>query len=194
MPVAVKGSGGGGVTLDAGAASSDTTLTLPNVNGAVIATAPGTSGQVLTSNGSAWISAAPGGSGLTLIATLTPTSGTTQAVTGLASYTNLLVLGSNVACSAAQGMNLAVSSDNGSTYGATDSASNSASSHTFAVTIYGTALSTTTARIGFSTSGGGSSISSRAFATNSAAPVNAVRLGFSTSTFTGGAIYIYGWG
>jgi hypothetical protein len=58
MPVTVKGSGGGGVTLDAGAASTDTTLTLPNTNGTIVNTAPGTSGNVLTSNGTAWTSAA----------------------------------------------------------------------------------------------------------------------------------------
>ena len=40
MPVAIKGSGGGSVTLDAGAAAADTTLTLPNTTGiAVVATA-----------------------------------------------------------------------------------------------------------------------------------------------------------
>lgn len=73
MPVTIKGSGGGGVTLDAGAASGSTTLTLPNVNGAVLTnaaaitaaqggtglTAVGTSGNVLTSNGTAWTSTAP---------------------------------------------------------------------------------------------------------------------------------------
>lgn len=36
MPVAIKGSGGGSVTLDAGAASADTTLTIPNVTGTVL--------------------------------------------------------------------------------------------------------------------------------------------------------------
>jgi hypothetical protein len=36
MPVSIKGSGGGGVTLDAGAAVSNTTLTLPNTNGTVV--------------------------------------------------------------------------------------------------------------------------------------------------------------
>jgi hypothetical protein len=36
MPVSIKGSGGGSVTLDAGAAASDTTLTLPNASGTVI--------------------------------------------------------------------------------------------------------------------------------------------------------------
>lgn len=41
MPVTVKGSGGGGVTLDAGAAASNTTLTLPNVSGTILAPASG---------------------------------------------------------------------------------------------------------------------------------------------------------
>jgi hypothetical protein len=59
MPVSIKGTGGGGVILDAGAAASETTLTLPNTNGTIVNTAPGTSGNVLTSNGTAWTSAAP---------------------------------------------------------------------------------------------------------------------------------------
>jgi hypothetical protein len=47
MPVSIKGTGGGGVTLDAGAAASTTTLTLPNVNGTVALTAsPTFSGTV----------------------------------------------------------------------------------------------------------------------------------------------------
>lgn len=97
MPVTVKGSGGGGVTLDAGAAASDTTLTLPNVSGTILQSgtavtvaqggtgattltannvllgngtsavqvvAPGTNGNVLTSNGTTWTSSAPAGGGL----------------------------------------------------------------------------------------------------------------------------------
>jgi hypothetical protein len=36
MPVAIKGSGGGSVTLDAGAAAADTTLTLPNTTGTAV--------------------------------------------------------------------------------------------------------------------------------------------------------------
>ncbi len=72
MPVSIKGSGGGGVTLDAGAAASNTTLTLPNVSGTVLQsgtavtaaqggtglTSPGSSGNVLTSDGTGWTSAA----------------------------------------------------------------------------------------------------------------------------------------
>ena len=63
MPVAIKGTGGGSVTLDAGAAAADTTLTLPNTNGTVINTAPSTAGNVLTSDGTVWTSAAPSGGG-----------------------------------------------------------------------------------------------------------------------------------
>jgi hypothetical protein len=80
MPVTVKGSGGGGVTLDAGAAASDTTLTLPNVSGTVLQsgtavtvaqggtglTSPGANGNVLTSNGSAWVSSAPAATGTSI--------------------------------------------------------------------------------------------------------------------------------
>jgi len=62
MPVSIKGTGGGSVTLSAAAAAIDTTLTLPNTNGTVINTAPSTSGNVLTSNGTAWVSSAPAGS------------------------------------------------------------------------------------------------------------------------------------
>ena len=108
MPVSIKGTGGGSVTLSAAAAAADTTLTLPNTTGTVLQsgtavtaaqggtglTSVGTSGNVLTSNGTAWVSSAPASSGgLTLLATLTTTSGTTQSATGLATtYTNLLIV------------------------------------------------------------------------------------------------------
>jgi len=48
MPVSIKGSGGGSVTLDAGAAASDTTLTLPNTTGTVALTASPTFSGTLT--------------------------------------------------------------------------------------------------------------------------------------------------
>jgi hypothetical protein len=69
MPVSIKGSGGGSVTLDAGAAAADTTLTLPNTSGTILQsgtavtaaqggtglTSPGTAGNVLfTTDGSTW--------------------------------------------------------------------------------------------------------------------------------------------
>jgi hypothetical protein len=49
MPVAVKGSGGGSVTLTAGAAAADTTLTLPNTTGTVALT-DGSGNQTVTGN------------------------------------------------------------------------------------------------------------------------------------------------
>jgi hypothetical protein len=75
MPVAIKGSGGGSVNLTAGAAASDTTLTLPNTTGTVLTTgtavtaaqggtgltSPGAAGNVLTSDGTNWTSEEPAG-------------------------------------------------------------------------------------------------------------------------------------
>jgi len=37
MPVAIKGSGGGSVTLTAGTAATDTTLTMPTTNSTILA-------------------------------------------------------------------------------------------------------------------------------------------------------------
>jgi hypothetical protein len=48
MPVAVKGTGGGSVTLTAGAAATDTTLTLPNTTGTVALIASPTFSGTLT--------------------------------------------------------------------------------------------------------------------------------------------------
>ena len=81
MPITVKGSGGGGVTLDAGAAASATTLTLPNVSGTVlqsgtaVTVAQGgtgattlTANNVLLGNGTSAVQVvAPGTSGTVLI-------------------------------------------------------------------------------------------------------------------------------
>ena len=78
MPVSIKGSGGGSVTLDASTAASDTTLTLPNTSGTILQsgtavtaaqggtglTSVGTAGNVLTSNGTIWTSTAPATSGV----------------------------------------------------------------------------------------------------------------------------------
>jgi len=61
MPIAVKGTGGGSVTLTAGAAATDTTLTLPNTTGTVVLV-DGSGNQTvtgnLTVNGNATISGA----------------------------------------------------------------------------------------------------------------------------------------
>jgi len=118
MPVSIKGTGGGGVTLDAGAASTTTTLTLPNVTGTVLQSgtavtvaqggtgaatlaannvllgngtsalqvvAPGTTGNLLTSNGTTWTSATPASSGITSGTAVASTSGTSIDFTSLPS-------------------------------------------------------------------------------------------------------------
>lgn len=118
MPVSIKGTGGGGVTLDAGAAASATTLTLPNVSGTVLQSgttvtvaqggtgatsltannvllgngtsavqvvAPSTNGNLLTSNGTTWTSAAPAAS-VTALAAGTGIS--VSASTGSVTITN----------------------------------------------------------------------------------------------------------
>jgi hypothetical protein len=107
-----------------------TTLTANNVllgNGtsAVQFVAPGTSGNVLTSNGTTWASAAP--AGWTQIAALTTTSGTTATFSSIPStYTQLLVVYAGVSHNDAvdlNGLQIALS-DNGSTYTTARSISN----------------------------------------------------------------------
>lgn len=219
MPVAIKGSGGGSVTLDAGAAAADTTLTIPNVTGtvlqsgtavtvaqggtgaatltanavligngtsAVTAVAPSTAGNVLTSNGTAWASTAPATGSLTLLATLTTTSGTTQSATGLATtYTNLLFVCEAVT-SASGVLFLALSSNNGSSYGTATNIGVSTAVNA-ALYVYRANASAINKVLG-------GPIGSGSIPTTSAAPVNAIQFSWSGgTTFTAGAIYIYGW-
>lgn len=205
MPVSIKGTGGGSVTLSAAAAATDTTLTIPNVTGTVLQsgtavtaaqggtglTSVGTSGNVLTSNGTAWTSAAPASTAsLTLLATLTTTSGTTQTATGLATtYTNLVISALGVTKVGASFLDAAMSSNNGSTYGATFFVSaNSGTNLTGGAIIFSANSSITSNRFVIC---GASSINA---ATTSASPINAIQFSLHDGgTFTGGTIYIYGW-
>jgi hypothetical protein len=83
MPVAIKGTGGGSVTLSAKAAATDTTLTLPNVTGTVLQ-----SGTAVT--------VAQGGTGAaTLTANAVLIGNGTSAVTAVAPSTAGNVLTSN---------------------------------------------------------------------------------------------------
>jgi hypothetical protein len=117
MPVAIKGTGGGSVTLDAGAAAADTTLTLPNVTGTVLQ-----SGTTVT--------VAQGGTGAaTLTANAVLIGNGTSAVTAVAPSTAGNVLTSNGTTWASTAPSSPVSaptavgqipfSTNGSTYTAT---------------------------------------------------------------------------
>jgi hypothetical protein len=197
MPVSIKGSGGGSVTLDAGAAAADTTLTLPNTTGTVINTAPGTAGNVLTSTGSAWASTAPAATAsLTLLATLTTTSGTTQSATGLATpYKQLLFVFQNVANTTGQQFTtLELSANNGTSYGTAVNEWYSSASSPYTIsggmTVYLADASTTSLRPVFS---GGTFTNTLPAATSTAGPINAVRFAWSGgATYTAGTIYIYG--
>jgi hypothetical protein len=116
VPVSIKGTGGGSVTLDAGAAAANSTLTIPNVTGTVLQSgtavtvaqggtgaatlaannvllgngtsalqvvAPGTTGNLLTSNGTTWQSTAPASTGITSGTAQASTSGTSITFTGI---------------------------------------------------------------------------------------------------------------
>lgn len=153
---------------------------------------PGTAGNVLTSTGSAWASSAPAATAsLTLLATLTTTSGTTQSATGLATtYTNLLISAVGVTKTGASNLLGAASSNNGSNFGSTFyvGPSATASANTPGGEIIFSANASVTNRFGLGGAG------SEVINTTTAAPINALRFSWSDSgTFTGGTIYIYGW-
>jgi hypothetical protein len=130
MPVTIKGSGGGSVTLDAGTAASDTTLTLPNVTGTVLAPAsgilpaanggtgvatPGSIGNVLfTTDGSTWSATQKIVAG-TAVAT---TSGTSIDFTGIPSWVKrVTVMMNGVSTNGTSGMLLQIGAGSVTTTG-----------------------------------------------------------------------------
>ena len=99
----IAGDTSGSVTLQAPAVSGTTILTLPSTTGTVMApTSNGTSGQVLTSSGSAtptWATpASPPASALTLLSTVTASNSATVDVetTFSSTYDNYLLVASGV--------------------------------------------------------------------------------------------------
>ena len=209
MPVSIKGTGGGSVTLSAAAAAADTTLTLPNTTGTVLQsgtavtaaqggtglTSVGTSGNVLTSNGTAWVSSAPASSGgLTLLATLTTTSGTTQSATGLATtYTNLLIVYEGINnTTGGDYPQIAASVDNGSTYSTAMVVGAIAVVPAYGTTMIFRANASVSNRS--ATNYGSLFRDTTKLVTASASPINALRFSWATGyTFNAGTIYIYGW-
>ena len=169
------------------------TLTVGGV--AAVAVAPGTAGNVLTSTGSAWASSAPASTAsLTLLATLTTTSGTTQSATGLATtYKNLVCVYEGVGNSTGTDILLIkASSTNGAAYGAAKETASSSPS--YGMQFIWRANSSLTNHPA-PTIAQTSSANSLAFlATNTAAPINALQFSWTTGyTFNAGTIYIYGW-
>ena len=150
MPVAIKGTGGGSVTLSAGAAAADTTLTLPAVNGTVLTTAAtitvaqgGTGAATLAANNvllgngtSALQTVAPGTSGNVL-----NSSGTTWQSSALSGGTGISISGLTVT-------NTGVLSFSGGSTGLTPATATTgaiALAGTLAVANGGTGLATLTA-------------------------------------------------
>lgn len=64
MPITLKSTGGGSITLTTPSTASDYTLTFPAQNGTPITTQPSTAGNVLTSDGTNWVSQAPAATGV----------------------------------------------------------------------------------------------------------------------------------
>ncbi len=164
------------------------------VNGtSAVAVAPGSSGNVLTSNGTNWTSAAP--ESLTLLATLTTTSGATQSATGLATtYTNFVVVCNGVQASSSAIIYVAASATNGSAYGADVSLypSGTASAMYGRLEIYQVGASITNHPINRAPTN--AVLANDAYvATDVSGAINALRFSTGAGTFSAGTILIYGW-
>ena len=162
---------------------------------AAVAVAPGTAGNVLTSTGSAWASSAPAATAsLTLLATLTTTSGTTQSATGLpTTYKNLVIVYEGVGNSTGiDGLIIAASSTNGAAYGTTIGAANS--SPAYGAQFIWRANSSLANHPASNSLRAALADSLCVLPTTTAAPINALRFSWTTGyTFNAGTIYIYGW-
>jgi hypothetical protein len=128
MPVSLKSSGGGSVTMDVPSTASTFTLTLPASTGTALTTAtavtvaqggtglatltannvvlgngtgtpnfvaPGTNGNVMTSNGTTWTSTALPTSGFTQVSPVATTSGTALDFTGIPSTAKVIIVNFN---------------------------------------------------------------------------------------------------
>lgn len=163
---------------------------------------PGTSGNVLTSNGTAWVSSAPVSGGMTLLGTLTTTSGTTQSLTGIASgYRQLYCEFDGVSFNSGAGaIQVALSSTNGAAYGTarTTSASIGVGADTLSgFIIIGNVSSTIadakTALCAVAMNGAAPTVFAASPPTNTAAVVDAVRFTSSAgNAFDAGTIRVYG--
>ncbi len=161
-----------------------------NSSGAVsVGGSTGTSGQVLTSQGSGAAPQWGSAGGMTLLATLTPANGTTSvSTTGLASSKSLMIVLDGIVVSSTAGLTAYLSSNNGSSYSTQQIAFTNANGTTpnGMVQIFRTdASSSNKPYAGTATVGS---------LTDVTGVINALRINVTNSaTFTGsGTIYIYG--
>lgn len=162
--------------------------------------AKGTAAQVLTMNAGAtapeW---AAGGTSMTLLGTLTTTSGATQSLTGIAAgYRQLYCEVEGVSFTASTiTLTLALSSTNGAAYGTARNISvafgGASTSGSGAITIFNVSSVVIDAKAASSvmaTSAGAATGVDAVLATNTAAVVDAIQ--FSGGTFDAGTIRVYG--
>ncbi len=175
------------------------TLTANNVilgNGtsAVQFVAPGTAGNVLVSDGTTWTSAASSG-GLTLIATLSPTSGTSSiTASSIAAYKVLYLVASPLSFSAQDNLVAYFSADNGSTYPNNILLSASGTAPNGILTIFGANLSVTKTMLQQQSNISGQILGGYITQVGPSAPINNIKVQLNSSTFSGSSnrIYIYG--
>lgn len=142
------------------------------------------------------------GGGLTLIGTITTTSGTTQALTSIPNtYKSLRLVFKGVSASSSYGLTLALSSTNGAAYGAaaaltTAGGTNSARSYygTVDIDVYTAAVTGKIAKVALVQDTGGISGSTATLAvlTNTAAACVALRVGTDAGTLDAGTVEVYG--
>lgn len=200
LSILARGADSSGVLGVTNGGTGATTLTANNVllgNGtsALQSVAPGSSGNVLTSNGTTWTSSAPVVGSLTLLTTLTTTSGTTQVANNFPStYTAIYVVVNNISNSTGgDAVYLEVSSNNGSTWGTPKAIQQGASTNYYGIFFIGqTNLSVTNHTISTGTS---ANLNTTGYvSTPSAGIINALRFSWSSGyTFNGGTIQVYGW-
>jgi hypothetical protein len=180
--------GNGGTGFSSLTANS---VLLGNGSSTIQFVSPGASGNVLTSDGTIWSSSAPasGGSGLTLAATLTLVSGTTQYfATSLSSYKSFIIMMGASVFAISTNARFALSSDNGSTYGSDFSFITGGTTGVAGyVEIFKTNESPFSKPFFYVTT----SIQSASSYTTVTGIVNAIRITTSQSP-TSGVIYIYG--
>lgn len=195
LPVANGGTGLATITAN--------NVLLGNGTSAMQVVAPGTSGNVLTSDGTTWASTAlPASGGLTLLGTLTTTSGATQSLTGIAAgYRQFYIELEGVTNNSGSATTLNIQLGSGSTsYGTAAAVSASVSSASTALAgfiIVGNVSSTTAAAKSALASvmvgGTSGSVTNTSTPTGTAAVATAVRFSWSSgASFSAGTIRIYG--
>ena len=191
----------GAVAISSGTADSltltNSTITslataLSRANGGTGLSAAGANGNVLTSDGTNWTSALPASYGMTLLASAASTSGTQVTMTSIPTNSvswYLMLVGCSHSSGTTQAIQVEFSSDNGTSWGGTNSLSTAALSTDL---LYGTVVYHLMNGATYVKLREGGSFSTSAFV-NQTGVINAARFSWgSGGTFDAGQIFIYG--